>query len=89
MTFAVRLAAAAALLCASAALAQGYPNKPVRIFVGYAPGGSADAGVRPLAKALEPVIGQPLVTREKLGQALAIGKGSECRLAEVAVDEQH
>jgi tripartite-type tricarboxylate transporter receptor subunit TctC len=37
-------------------LAQGYPTKPIRVVVGYAPGGSADAGIRPLAKALEPLL---------------------------------
>ena len=41
------------LVVAAPALAQSYPNKPIRILVGYAPGGSADAGIRPLAKALE------------------------------------
>jgi tripartite-type tricarboxylate transporter receptor subunit TctC len=52
-----------------AALAQGYPNKPVRIYVGYAPGGSADAGVRPLARALEPLLGQPLIIEYRPGNA--------------------
>jgi tripartite-type tricarboxylate transporter receptor subunit TctC len=49
--------------------AQGYPNKPVRVIVGYAPGGSADAGVRPLARVLEPLLGQPLVIEYKPGNA--------------------
>ena len=35
---------------APAAQAQGYPSKPVRIIIGYSPGGSADAGIRPLAR---------------------------------------
>jgi len=48
---------------------QGYPNKPVRIFIGYAPGGSADAGVRPLARALEPLLGQPLIIENRPGNA--------------------
>jgi len=53
----LRFAAFAGLCVASvsAALAQGYPNKPIRVLIGYAPGGSADAGVRPLARALEPL----------------------------------
>jgi len=49
--------------------AQPYPHKPIRVLVGYAPGGSADAGVRPLAKALEPLLGQPLIVDYKPGNA--------------------
>src|SRR3954469_18104584 len=52
-----------------AAQAQGYPNKPIRVFIGYAPGGSADAGVRPLARALEPLLGQPLIIENRPGNA--------------------
>src|SRR5262245_65971051 len=48
-------------LCTSAVLAQGYPTKPVRLVIGYTPGGSAEAGARPLARALEPLLGPPLV----------------------------
>ena len=68
---ALRFAAAACLFvaAASAALAQGYPGKPIRILIGYAPGGSADAGVRPLARALEPLLGQPLIIENKPGNA--------------------
>jgi tripartite-type tricarboxylate transporter receptor subunit TctC len=51
------------------ALAQGYPSKPVRLMIGYAPGGSAEAGARPLARALEPLLGQPLVFEYRPGNA--------------------
>jgi tripartite-type tricarboxylate transporter receptor subunit TctC len=51
------------------AQAQPYPNKPIKIFVGYAPGGSADAGVRPLSKVLEGLLGQPIVIEYKPGNA--------------------
>ena len=51
------------------AQAQAYPNKPIRVLVGYAPGGSADAGARPLAKALEPLLGQPIIIDYKPGNA--------------------
>ena len=50
-------------------LAQAYPSKPVRVVIGYTPGGSADAGVRPLARALEPLLGQPIVIENKPGNA--------------------
>src|SRR6476646_9296175 len=53
----------------SAVLAQGYPNKPIRLLIGYSPGGSAEAGARPLARALEPLLGQPLVFEYRPGNA--------------------
>ena len=61
-----------ALLFASSismALAQGYPNKPIRLMLGYTAGGSAEAGARPLARALEPLLGQPLVFEYRPGAA--------------------
>ena len=71
---AVRLiagAVATSLIMAAApsAHAQAYPNKPIRIFVGYAPGGATDAAIRPLAKALEPLLGQPIIVEYKPGAA--------------------
>ncbi len=59
----------AAAVVAAPAQAQTYPAKPVRVFVGYAPGGSADAGIRPLAKVLEPLLGQPIIIEYKPGNA--------------------
>jgi tripartite-type tricarboxylate transporter receptor subunit TctC len=53
----------------SSAGAQVYPAKPIRLVIGYAPGGSAEAGARPLAKALEPMLGQPLVFEYRPGNA--------------------
>jgi tripartite-type tricarboxylate transporter receptor subunit TctC len=61
----------AALLLSAANLvfAQGYPSKPVKLMIGYAPGGAAEAGARPLARALEPLLGQPLVFEYRPGNA--------------------
>ena len=59
----------ACMAAISAALAQGYPNKPIRLLIGYSPGGSAEAGARPLARALEPLLGQPLVFEYRPGNA--------------------
>src|SRR3989442_12185439 len=58
----LRFAAVAALLATSlsTAHAQAYPSKPIRLMIGYTAGGSAEAGARPLARALEPLLGQPL-----------------------------
>ena len=49
--------------------AQTYPHKPVHIMVGYTTGGSADAGLRPLARALEPLLGQPIIIEYRPGAA--------------------
>jgi tripartite-type tricarboxylate transporter receptor subunit TctC len=69
-----RLAVAALLAVSSAApiptvFAQGYPNKPIRLMLGYTAGGSAEAGARPLARALEPLLGQPVVFEYRPGAA--------------------
>src|SRR5918911_908631 len=63
------IAAVLLTLWAALASAQGYPSKPIRLMIGYAPGGSAEAGARPLAKALEPLLGQPLVFEYRPGNA--------------------
>src|SRR6185295_7160217 len=54
---------------AAGAQAQGYPGKPIRVVIGYAPGGAADAGIRPLARVLEPLLGQPIIIENKPGNA--------------------
>ena len=63
---------AVAFTFAPSLLAQPYPNKPVRVLVGYTTGGAADAGLRPLAKVLEPLLGQPIVIEYKPGAAGAV-----------------
>src|SRR3954470_17480466 len=63
-----RLAMIAMLFAASAAFAQ-YPTKPIRLMLGYTAGGSAEAGARPLARALEPLLGQPIVFDYRPGAA--------------------
>jgi tripartite-type tricarboxylate transporter receptor subunit TctC len=53
----------------SVAFAQSYPSKPIRLMIGYTAGGSAEAGARPLARALEPLLGQPVVFEYRPGNA--------------------
>jgi len=55
------------LLCASAALAQPWPAKPVHIVVAYPPGGGIDVLARQLADKLSPAWGQPVVVENKPG----------------------
>lgn len=50
---------------ASSSLGQGYPIKPVRIFVGYPPGGVPDFIARTIGQALSQTFGQQFVVENK------------------------
>jgi tripartite-type tricarboxylate transporter receptor subunit TctC len=56
-----------------AALAQPYPNKPVKLIVTYPPGGSSDLMARILGQKLSDLWGQPVVVESKPGAAGSIG----------------
>jgi tripartite-type tricarboxylate transporter receptor subunit TctC len=47
--------------------AQDYPNKPVKVLVGYAPGGAVDLVARTLGQSLAGSMGQPFVIENKPG----------------------
>src|SRR4051812_31326506 len=68
-SLACAMAVSIASLSGSVAIAQGYPAKPIRLMIGYTAGGSSEAGARPLARALEPILGQPLVFEYRPGAA--------------------
>lgn len=60
--------ASCALLGVSAA-AQSYPAKPVRIVVGFAPGGGVDMSARAVGKYLNDAIGQSVIVDNRPGAA--------------------
>jgi tripartite-type tricarboxylate transporter receptor subunit TctC len=68
---------AAALLAATVALpvaaqAQGYPNRPVKIIVGFGPGSGTDIIARIVADELQKALKQPFVVENKPGATAAI-----------------
>lgn len=59
--------ALAAGFAAPAALAQAFPNRPIRFYCGFPPGGVADIVARVIAQPLSTRLGQPVVVDNKSG----------------------
>jgi tripartite-type tricarboxylate transporter receptor subunit TctC len=72
---------AAALFVASAALAQTYPNKPIRIIIAQAPGSATDVISRVVANRLQESLGQPVVIEARPGAGGAVGTEAAARSA--------
>ena len=72
MTRFARIAAALLLAACTAAQAQTYPTKPVRILVGFAPGGGTDIVARVIAQRLTEVWGHAVLVENRAGATGAI-----------------
>jgi len=68
-------------LCTSAAFAQAWPTKPVRIVVAYPPGGGIDVMARQIAEKLGPAWGQPVVVENKPGANTIVASSEVARAA--------
>ena len=70
------LSAAMLLVMAATASAQDWPNKPVRVVVPFAAGGSTDVGARVIAQRLGEVFGQQFIVENRVGAGGTIGTDS-------------
>jgi tripartite-type tricarboxylate transporter receptor subunit TctC len=78
----VRAAIGVALAIAgSAALGQGFPDRPVKMLVGFAPGGPADALARITAQILSEGLGQPVIVENRAGAGGAIAAAAAASAA--------
>ncbi|WP_029045180.1 tripartite tricarboxylate transporter substrate binding protein [Cupriavidus sp. amp6] len=69
----------AALAAAGAAQASAYPDRPIKLVVPYAAGGTTDIIARIVGTHLGPVLGQPVVVENRPGAGGAVGSAYAAR----------
>jgi tripartite-type tricarboxylate transporter receptor subunit TctC len=75
------MVAPALCLMAGAALAQSYPNKPVRLVLPYSPGGIIDYVGRTMAQGLSTTLGQSVIAENRPGAGGITGTDTVARSA--------
>jgi len=69
------------MLVATGASAEDYPTRPIRLVVGYAPGGSPDAVARTLGQRLSEILKQPFVIDNRPGASGTIAANQTAKAA--------
>jgi tripartite-type tricarboxylate transporter receptor subunit TctC len=77
----IRLLLVALAMAALAAQAQTYPNRPVKLIVGFEPGGNTDVVARLVSQKLAERLGQQVIVENKAGASGTIGTGEAARAA--------
>ncbi len=77
--FLVSALSALALGAAGSALAQGYPNKVIKLHVPFAPGGTTDIVARVIAEPLGKALGQVVIVENKAGGGGVVGATETAR----------
>lgn len=80
-SLAATAATAPFLAAAPAAMAQGYPDRPIRLIVPFPPGGPVDVGGRIVATGLSAQLGQPVVVENRSGAGGSVGVAEAARAA--------
>lgn len=80
-TFITASAAAAATLAVPSLRAQSMPAGPIRIIVGFPPGGGTDALARIVAQHLQGALGQPVAVENRSGGSGVVGTEAVARAA--------
>jgi tripartite-type tricarboxylate transporter receptor subunit TctC len=77
----VKLIAMSLYLTAGATLAQGYPNKVIKLQVPFAPGGTTDIIARTIADPLGKILGQNVIIENKAGGGGVVGANETAKAA--------
>src|SRR5271170_6438858 len=75
------MVACGVLALASPASAESYPDRPVHLIIGFAPGGTTDISARLIAQALSDLWGQQIVVDNRPGAGTAIAAGLTAQAA--------
>ena len=77
----IRLIIVAVVFACAPALAQDFPNRPIKIIVPFAAGGPADVYARFIGVRLQEALGQPIVVEDRPGAGSIIGTDAVAKSA--------